>query len=63
VSESVLYMSMSPDGYIAGSNDEPGNPGGDGFMRLHDQLSTHSIAAATPSNGSPYPSARRLPPG
>jgi len=36
MSESVLYMSMSLDGYIAGPNDEPGNPGGDGFMRLHD---------------------------
>ena len=33
---SVLYMSMSLDGYIAGPNDEPNNPGGDGFMRLHD---------------------------
>src|SRR4030095_2219427 len=30
VSASVLYMSMSLDGYIAGPNDEPGNPGGDG---------------------------------
>jgi dihydrofolate reductase len=28
-------MSMSLDGYIAGPNDAPGNPGGDGFMRLH----------------------------
>jgi dihydrofolate reductase len=28
-------MSMSVDGYIAGPNDEPNNPGGDGFMRLH----------------------------
>jgi dihydrofolate reductase len=28
-------MSMSLDGYIAGPNDEPGNPGGDDFMRLH----------------------------
>src|SRR5687768_2453182 len=36
VSASVLYMSMSLDGYIAGPNDEVGNPGGDGFMRLHD---------------------------
>jgi dihydrofolate reductase len=36
VSASVLYMSMSLDGYIAGPNDEPGNPGGDCFMRLHD---------------------------
>jgi dihydrofolate reductase len=29
-------MSMSVDGYIAGPNDEPNNPGGDGFARLHD---------------------------
>src|SRR6476620_10277564 len=29
-------MSMSLDGYIAGPNDEPGNPGGDRFMRLHE---------------------------
>ena len=33
---SVLYMSMSLDGYIAGPNDDPGNPGGDGFGRLHE---------------------------
>jgi dihydrofolate reductase len=38
VSASVLYMSMSLDGYIAGPNDEPGNPGGDRFARLHDWL-------------------------
>jgi dihydrofolate reductase len=31
MSTSVLYMSMSLDGYIAGPNDELGNPGGDGF--------------------------------
>jgi dihydrofolate reductase len=36
MSNSVLYMSMSLDGYIAGPNDTPGNPGGDGFMRLHE---------------------------
>lgn len=36
MSKSVLYMSMSVDGYIAGPNDSPNNPGGDGFMRLHD---------------------------
>lgn len=36
MSKSVLYMSMSLDGFIAGPNDRPGNPGGDGFMRLHD---------------------------
>ena len=33
---SVLNFSMSLDGYIAGPNDEPGNPGGDGFDRLHE---------------------------
>jgi dihydrofolate reductase len=32
----MLYMAMSLDGYIAGPNDEPGNPGGDGFGRLHE---------------------------
>jgi len=36
MSSSVLYMSMSLDGYIAGLKDEPGNPGGDGFDRLHE---------------------------
>jgi dihydrofolate reductase len=36
MSASVLYMSMSLDGYIAGPNDDVGNPGGDDFMRLHD---------------------------
>ena len=36
MSKSVLYMSMSVDGFIAGPNDNPSNPGGDGFMRLHD---------------------------
>jgi dihydrofolate reductase len=29
-------MSMSVDGYIAGPNDGPDNPGGDDFMRLHE---------------------------
>jgi dihydrofolate reductase len=36
MSNSVLYMSMSLDGFIAAPNDEPGNPGGDDFMRLHE---------------------------
>jgi dihydrofolate reductase len=35
----VLYMSMSVDGYIAGPDDHPGNPGGDGFDRLHEWIS------------------------
>ena len=40
MSSSVLYMSMSLDGYIAGPHDGSDNPGGDGFMRLHDWLAT-----------------------
>jgi len=36
MSNSILYMSMSLDGFIAAPNDAPGNPGGDGFMRLHE---------------------------
>jgi len=40
VSASVLYMSMSVDGYIAGLHDEPDNPGGDGFERLHEWFVT-----------------------
>ena len=38
MSSSVLYMSMSLDGYIAGPNDRPDNPGGDGDAvgRLHE---------------------------
>ena len=36
MSASVLYMSMSLDGYIAGPGDTPENPGGDGFFRLHE---------------------------
>ncbi len=37
MSSSVLYMSMSLDGFIAGPNDGPDNPGGDGgaVERLH----------------------------
>src|ERR1700735_4712370 len=40
VSASVLYMSMSLDGYVAGPNDKPDNPGGHGFMRLHEWFAT-----------------------
>jgi dihydrofolate reductase len=35
-------MSMSLDGYIAGPNDAPDNPGGDGFPRLHAWLGDSS---------------------
>ena len=40
MASSVLLMSMSVDGYIAGPNDDPGKPGGDGFMRLHEWYKT-----------------------
>jgi dihydrofolate reductase len=38
MSASVLFMSMSLDGYVAGPNDGPDNPGGDGgaVERLHE---------------------------
>jgi dihydrofolate reductase len=49
VSASVLYMSMSLDGYIAGANDGPDNPGGDGFMRLHEWLATTDGESDRPS--------------
>jgi dihydrofolate reductase len=38
VSATVLYMSMSLDGYIAGPNEGPENGLGDGGLRLHDWL-------------------------
>lgn len=40
-------MSMSLDGYIAGPNDKPGNPGGDDFMRLHEWYGFVSEAGPT----------------
>ena len=40
MSVSVLYMSMSLDGYIAGPNDELGRPLGDDGDRLHDWFVT-----------------------
>ena len=52
MSASVLYMSMSLDGYIAGPNDEPGNPGGDGFGRLHDWYGDSQPSGARPSKAS-----------
>jgi dihydrofolate reductase len=49
VSTSVLYMSMSLDGYIAGPHDEPGNPGGDGFDRLHEWGADLSVRPSGPA--------------
>jgi len=40
VSATVLYMSMSLDGFIAGPNQGPGNGLGDGGHRLHEWAMT-----------------------
>ena len=45
----VLYMSMSLDGFIAGPNDGPDNPGGDGFDRLHEWAFTPRTYHVRPS--------------
>jgi dihydrofolate reductase len=42
VSTTVLYMSMSLDGFIAGPNETPDNGLGDGGQRLHDWLIAES---------------------
>jgi dihydrofolate reductase len=42
----VLSMSMSLDGFIAGPNEGPGNGLGDGGERLHDWLSPERNAAS-----------------
>jgi dihydrofolate reductase len=42
MSATVLYMSMSLDGFIAGPNAGPGNGLGDGGHRLHDWFFTGS---------------------
>jgi dihydrofolate reductase len=44
-------MSMSLDGYIAGPNDEPDNPGGDNFMRLHEWYGFESTPPNTKGTG------------
>jgi dihydrofolate reductase len=45
-------MSMSLDGYIAGPDDEPGNPGGEGFGRLHEWYGDAQPSGAGPSKAS-----------
>ena len=54
MSASVLYMSMSLDGYIAGPNDESSNPGGDGFMRLHQWIVTPAGEFGRPEGPAGY---------
>jgi dihydrofolate reductase len=50
MSASVLYMSMSLDGFIAGPNEGPGNGLGDGGERLHEWF---FAGADTDENGVP----------
>ena len=50
----VLYMSMSLDGFIAGPNEGPDNPLGDGGHRLHEWAMTGGdldLEAASRSGG------------
>jgi dihydrofolate reductase len=51
VSATVLYMSMSLDGFVAGPNEGPDNPAGDGGDRLHDWL----FASGEPAGASGMP--------
>jgi hypothetical protein len=59
MSASVLYMSMSLDGYIAGPNDEVGNPSGDGFNRLHEWF-CGTLRRVSSSDGDPGPASRLM---
>jgi dihydrofolate reductase len=51
VSATVLYMSMSLDGFVAGPNEGPDNPAGVGGERLHDWL----FASGEPARPSGMP--------
>jgi len=42
MAKSVLYMSMSLDGFITGPDDGPGNGLGTGGLRLHEWLASPS---------------------
>ncbi len=50
MSSTVLYMSMSLDGFVAGPNERPNNGLGDGGHRLHEWFFT---GAATDHSGVP----------
>jgi dihydrofolate reductase len=61
MSEAILYMSVSLDGFVAGPNERPDNPLGDGGHRLHDWVVTDADAdhketsdALTGVNGQVY---------
>ena len=48
----VLYMSMSLDGFIAGPNERPGNGLGDGGHRLHEWFTTRGDVDVEATGGS-----------
>src|SRR3954449_9400204 len=55
MSSTVLYMSMSLDGFVAGPNERPDNGLGDGGLRLHEWFSTgtptdHAGVPGRPAN-------------
>ena len=51
MSATVLYMSMSLDGFIAGPNEGPGNGLGDGGHRLHEWVMGGDLEALRRSGG------------
>lgn len=51
MSATVLHMSMSVDGFIAGPNERPDNGLGDGGERLHDWVMAGDIEATLRSGG------------
>ena len=53
MSATVLYMSMSLDGFIAGPNEGPGNGLGDGGQRLHEWALTGGGARRVGDPGRP----------
>ncbi|HTN23914.1 MAG TPA: dihydrofolate reductase family protein [Solirubrobacteraceae bacterium] len=53
MSATVLYMSMSLDGFIAGPNEGPGNGLGDGGHRLHEWFLAGADAAHPERGGRP----------
>ncbi len=53
MSATVLYMSMSLDGFVAGPNESPDNGLGDGGERLHEWFSTGAPTAHAGVPGRP----------
>ena len=58
MSATVLYMSMSLDGFIAGPNEGPDNGLGDGGHRLHEWVLTGADADGSEPSGGRQPRGR-----